>query len=183
MQRLTAKDATRIYYDNFNAKKAQFDLEHRAEINDLIDQIDDRVTENAANLRMNVILYKDDFEYMFKHKLSDIDFRFLVSILKDYYKKQGFHLSMLIDNLYLGWDNDLPDSKFKDCQKACQPYTDKAAEALRAKIRRQANAAKDLDDDVFAKKLQKKIKNAERSPHYDLNKVFDNSHSSNKNLH
>lgn len=145
MQRLTAEDAVQIYRNNFEAKKEQYDFENRAEIDELIDKVDSQISNDASKLNTNSILYVKDFEIMLGHKLTDIDAKLLLSILKEYYKKQGFRVSGFDDNLTLGWNSDLFK---KDSNKSL----DKHEAALRQKIQAQAQkAAQDTNDENSAK--------------------------------
>ena len=144
MQRLTAEDAVQIYRNNFEAKKEQYDFENRAEIDELIDKVDSQISNDASKLNTNSILYVNDFEIMLGHKLTDIDAKLLLSILKDYYKKQGFRVSGFDDNLTLGWNSDLFK---KDNVKDSNKSLDKYRAALRQKIQTQAQkVASEVDD-------------------------------------
>lgn len=146
MQRLTAEDAVQIYRNNFEVKKEQYDFENRVEIDELIDKIDGQISNDASKLNTNSILYVNDFEIMLGHKLTDIDAELLLSILKDYYKKQGFRVSGFDDNLTLGWNSDLLK---KDNVKDSNKSLDKHEAALRQKIQTQAQkAAQDTNDEA-----------------------------------
>lgn len=149
MQRLTAEDAVQIYRNNFEAKKEQYDFENRVEIDELIDKIDSQISNDASKLNTNSILYVNDFEIMLGHKLTDIDSKLLLSILKDYYKKQGFRVSGFDDNLTLGWNSDLFK---KDNVKDSNKSLDKHEAALRQNIQTQIQkAAPEVDDENSAK--------------------------------
>ena len=149
MQRLTAEDAVQIYRNNFEAKKEQYDFENRAEIDELIDKIDSQISNDASKLNTNSILYIKDFEIMLGHKLTDIDAKLLLSILKDYYKKQGFRVSGFDDNLTLGWNSDLLK---KDNVKDSKKSLDKHEAVLRQNIQTQAQkAVPEVDDENSAK--------------------------------
>ena len=149
MQRLTAEDAVQIYRNNFEAKKEQYDFENRAEIDELIDKVDSQISNDASKLNTNSIFYVKDFEIMLGHKLPDIDAKLLLSILKDYYKKQGFRVSGFDDNLTLGWNSDLLK---KDSVKDSNKSLDKYRAALRQKIQTQAQkVASEVDDGNSAK--------------------------------
>lgn len=146
MQRLTAEDAVQIYRNNFEAKKEQYDFENRSEIDELIDKIDGQISNDASKLNTNSILYVNDFEIMLGHKLTDIDSKLLLSILKDYYKKQGFRVSGFDDNLTLGWNSDLFK---KDNVKDSNKSLDKHEATLRQKIQaRVQKAAQDTNDEA-----------------------------------
>ena len=149
MQRLTAEDAVQIYRNNFEAKKEQYDFENRAEIDELIDKIDSQISNDASKLNTNSILYIKDFEIMLGHKLTDIDAKLLLSIFKDYYKKQGFRVSGFDDNLTLGWNSDLFK---KDNVKDSNKSLDKYRAVLRQNIQTQAQkAVPEVDDENSAK--------------------------------
>ena len=149
MQRLTAEDAVQIYRSNFEVKKEQYDFENRTEIDELIDKVDSQISNDASKLNTNSILYIKDFEIMLGHKLTDIDAKLLLSILKDYYKKQGFRVSGFDDNLTLGWNSDLLK---KDNVKDSNKSLDKYRAALRQKIQTQVQkATPEVDDKSSAK--------------------------------
>lgn len=149
MQRLTAEDAVQIYRNNFETKKEQYDFENRAEIDELIDKIDSQISNDASKLNTNSIFYVKDCEIMLGHKLTNIDAKLLLSILKDYYKKQGFRVSGFDDNLTLGWNSDLfKKDNVKDSNKSLDGYR----AALRQNIQTQIQeAAPEVDNENSAK--------------------------------
>ena len=149
MQRLTAEDAVQIYRNNFEVKKEQYDFENRAEIDELIDKIDSQISNDASKLNTNSILYIKDFEIMLGHKLTDIDAKLLLSILKDYYKKQGFRVSGFDDNLTLGWNSDLfKKDNVKDSNKSLDKYRAALRQNIQTRIQK---AAPEVDDKSSAK--------------------------------